>query len=148
MGIQRLGVAVSEDGINWTKYTNNPIMDIGVEGAFDENGLGEPSVIYQTPYFYMLYTGRNAAEQRNIGVAVSLDGVTWKKLNYHGIVDLNKNTWNNQVICDTTLMKDKDGYIVVLYGGGNASIILDNVIDMKKIYKGIYAVKIISRRRT
>ncbi len=71
-----------------------------------------------------------------------------EKLNYHGIVDLNKNTWNNQVICDTTLMKDKDGYIVVLYGGGNASIILDNVIDMKKIYKGIYAVKIISRRRT
>lgn len=119
MGIQRLGVAISEDGINWIKYANNPIMDLGAQGAFDENGLGEPSVIYHAPYFYMLYTGRNMAEQRNIGAAVSLDGVTWKKLNYKGIVDLENNTWNNQVICDTTLMKNDDGRIMVWYGGGN-----------------------------
>lgn len=118
-GIQRLGVAVSEDGVNWVKYANNPIMDVGVKGAFDENGLGEPSVVYRAPYFYMLYTGRNAEEQRNIGVAVSLDGVTWKKMNYQGIVDLSENTWNNQVICDTTLLEDTEGKCIVWYGGGN-----------------------------
>lgn len=118
-GIQRLGVAVSENGIDWIKYANNPIMDVGAKGAFDENGLGEPSVVYQAPYFYMLYTGRNAMEQRNIGVAISLDGVTWKKLNYQGIVDLSKNVWNNQVICDTSLIRNDDGKYNVWYGGGN-----------------------------
>lgn len=120
MGIQRLGVAVSEDGMHWIKYANNPIMDVGSKGSFDENGLGEPSVIYHAPYFYMIYTGRNTAEQRNIGAAVSLDGVTWKKLNYHGMVNLdNNNTWNNQVICDTTLVNGGNGNVIAWYGGGN-----------------------------
>ena len=107
LNIQRLGIAKSIDGKNWIKYKNNPIMDVGVKGAFDENGLGEPSVIYKAPYFYMLYTGRNTQEQRNIGVAISLDGVNWKKLNYGGIFNLNEKSWDNQVICDTTFLKTK-----------------------------------------
>ena len=116
LGVQRLGVAISEDGRNWKKY-NYPIMDVGVKGAFDEGGLGEPSVVYQYPYFYMLYTGRSAEEQRNIGVAISVDGVNWKKLNYQGIVDFNKNSWNDQVICDTTLLQLENGDVAVWYGG-------------------------------
>ena len=119
LGIQSLGLASSTNGTDWIEYKNNPIMDVGAKGAFDEAGLGEPSVIYKAPYFYMVYTGRNANEQRNIGIAVSSDGVTWKKHNYEGIVDLFGNTWNNQVICDTTLMEDDDGSILVWYGGGN-----------------------------
>ena len=85
--IQRLGVAMSKDGEHWTKCSINPIMDVGVLGAFDENGLGEASVIYCAPYFYMLYTGRDAKEYRNIGVAISVDGIHWKKLNYNGIFE-------------------------------------------------------------
>lgn len=119
VNVQRLGVAVSVDGYIWTKYANNPIMDVGVMGAFDENGLGEPSVVYYSPYFYMLYTGRNNQEQRNIGVAVSRDGVHWKKLCYQGVIELSSNTWDNQVICDTTLWPNDDGTFSVWYGGGN-----------------------------
>lgn len=118
-GIQRLGVAKSIDGKEWIKYANNPIMDIGVKGAFDEKGLGEPSVIYQAPYFYMFYTGRDRNEQRNIGVAVSLDGVNWKKLNYNGIIEQKGNSWNSKVICDTTLLEAEGEEIIVWYGGGN-----------------------------
>lgn len=121
VNVQRLGVAVSEDGYVWTKYANNPIMDVGVAGAFDENGLGEPSVVYYAPYFYMLYTGRSSQEQRNIGVAVSRDGVHWKKLCYQGIIDLASNTWDNQVICDTTLWPEDDGTFSVWYGGGDVA---------------------------
>ena len=80
VGVQRLGAAVSKDGLHWTKYQRNPVLDIGARGTFDENGLGEPSVIYKAPYFFMLYTGRNNKEQRNIGIAVSRDGVNFKKL--------------------------------------------------------------------
>ena len=130
MGIQRIGVACSDDGVNWTAYKNNPIMDIGIRGAFDEKGLGEPSVIYKAPYFYMLYTGRNAAEQRNIGMAVSLDGVAWVKLHDEGIADLSKNTWNNQVICDTTLLEKENGDFWVWYGGGNVPSPAENLNGM------------------
>lgn len=57
-GVQRIGVAKSEDGINWTKSNANPVLNIGAEGSFDENGLGEPAVIFEPPYYYMLYVGR------------------------------------------------------------------------------------------
>ncbi len=130
LGIQRLGVAFSDNGIDWAAYENNPIMDLGVRGAFDEKGLGEPSVIYQAPYFYMLYTGRNAEEQRNIGMAVSLDGVTWVKLHDRGMADLSKNTWNNQVICDTTLLEKENGDLWVWYGGGNVPSPAENLNGM------------------
>lgn len=143
LGVQRLGVAKSRDGKKWIKYVNNPIIDVGVVGAFDENGLGEPSVIYQVPYFYMIYTGRNSVEQRNLGLAVSLDGVNWKKLNYEGLFELSQNIWDNQVMCDPTLLENDNGDVTVWYGGGNIpspdenlngrigmfTISLDNVID-------------------
>lgn len=74
MQVQRLGGAYSTDGINWVKGAY-PIMDDGSKGSFDENGLGEPSVVYNVPYFYMLYTGRESDEKRDIGTAISLDGV-------------------------------------------------------------------------
>lgn len=142
-GVQKLGVAVSSDGMVWNKYERNPIMDVGVSGSFDEKGLGEPSVIYNAPYFWMLYTGRNAIEQRNIGIGVSLDGINWKKLNYEGIIDLQDNSWNSQVMCDTSLLREEDGTIRAWYGGGNVpapaqningkigvfDIILDGVVD-------------------
>ena len=121
LAVQRIGVAMSDDGINWVKYKNNPVMDVGVYGAFDENGLGEPSIVYKAPYFYMLYTGRNAHEQRNLGFAISKDGINWKKMNYQGIIDLSRNDWDNQVVCDTTLLDNGDGTISVWYGGGNVA---------------------------
>lgn len=165
--VQRLGVAVSEDGIHWTKNSRNAILDVGVAGTFDENGLGEPSVIYQAPYFYMLYTGRNASEQRNIGLAVSVDGVNWKKYNTEGLFTGNTD-WNRQVICDTTFLLCM-GDLNVYYGGGdvaspdenlNGSIglfkvditqnrdlyqfipanIAESKVDVKDIYNGSYGV--------
>lgn len=117
--VQRLGVAVSEDGEHWLKYAKNPIMDVGVKGSFDEGGLGEPSVIYQNPYFYMIYTGRNSNEERNIGIAISLDGVSWKKMNYEGIAERPEDGWDSQVVCDTTLLQEDTGDISIWYGGGN-----------------------------
>ena len=37
---QRLGVARSADGVHWQKLRSNPILEIGPDTAFDENGLG------------------------------------------------------------------------------------------------------------
>lgn len=118
---QRIGVARSRDGFTWEKYQENPILDIGSKGSFDENGLGEPSIVYYPPYFYMLYTGRASDEIRDVGLALSLDGVNWKKLNVTGLFkDRKPGTWDDSVICDTTLMIDRNtGLVNVWYGGGN-----------------------------
>ncbi|ANB71483.1 hypothetical protein AYM40_03190 [Paraburkholderia phytofirmans OLGA172] len=117
---QRLGVARSSDGVTWQRSPANPILDVGAYGAFDENGLGEPSVAYAPPYFYMLYTGRSNAEIRNLGYAVSTDGIHWKKMSIAGLItDRQRAAWNLKVICDSTLLSMGNGKWAVWFGGGD-----------------------------
>lgn len=121
--VQKLGVAISEDGINWVKNIKNPIMDVGSIEDFDTNGLGEPSIFYEAPYFYMIYTGRDKNEIRDIGIAISTDGINFKKINNIGIFNgkaTNSGRWNSRVICDTTIIKI-DGQYYMYYGGGDSA---------------------------
>lgn len=121
LGVQRLGVAKSTDGLNWEKSVANPVLDVGSKGSFDVNGLGEPSVIYNAPYFYMIYTGRDEKEKRDIGIAASLDGINWSKLSTTGLFhDRPSGSWDDSVICDTTLLLVGD-QLLVWYGGGNVN---------------------------
>ncbi len=76
---QRLGVASSRDGIRWTKYPGNPVLGPGPAGSFDERGVGEPAVLPLSSGLAMFYTGRDAQEFRRIGLALSSDGVSWRK---------------------------------------------------------------------
>lgn len=128
LGVQRLGIAYSMDGLSWTKYPY-PIMDVGGVGTFDEKGLGEPSIYYNAPYFYMLYTGRRTDEYRNIGLAISLDGINWKKMSTQGIISTKDDAWNSKVICDTTFIDTdiQDDLVTVYYGGGNVASSADHL---------------------
>lgn len=57
-------------------------------------------------------------ENRNIGIAVSLNGITWKKLSTEGIFK-SKTEWNSQVVCDPKPIPLGDGMYKVYYGGGD-----------------------------
>ncbi len=48
-----IGLAVSDDGINWTRYPNNPVMD--VKDVVTETNIGSFSIQYhdETYYLYM-----------------------------------------------------------------------------------------------
>jgi predicted GH43/DUF377 family glycosyl hydrolase len=114
---QRLGVARSRDGVHWQKLRANPMLELGGDGAFDENGLGEPAVWQSHGKYWMLYTGRDRAENRRLGMARSVDGVTWEKLpgSFSG-----SERWNNKVICDPSVLVEGDS-IRVWFGGGDVA---------------------------
>jgi predicted GH43/DUF377 family glycosyl hydrolase len=111
---QRLGLARSLDGIRWEKLRTNPLLELGAEGAFDENGLGEPAVWTARGFYWMLYTGRDLHENRRLGVARSTDGVRWKKL---AAVFAGAEAWNSKVICDPSV----DEKFGVWFGGGDVA---------------------------
>ncbi len=114
---QRLGVARSRDGIRWQKLRANPILELGPDSAFDENGLGEPAVWQSHGQYWMLYTGRDRIENRRLGLARSMDGVTWEKLpgSFAG-----SERWNDKVICDPSVLVEGDS-IRVGFGGGDVA---------------------------
>jgi len=115
---QRLGVAESDDGVTWTKSLQNPILELGGAGAFDEYGLGEPAVWPQFGKWWMLYTGRDKKEWRRIGLAVSGDGIRWQKVGERALIDVGEG-WNSRVVCDPEVEVVGDGKVRVWFGGGN-----------------------------
>ena len=72
---QRIGVARSADGLHWEKLRSNPVLELD-----GERGLGEPAVWTSHGFYWMLYTARDFAENRRLGMARSTDGVHWRKL--------------------------------------------------------------------
>jgi predicted GH43/DUF377 family glycosyl hydrolase len=117
---QRLGVAVSADaGRTWTKLRSNPILEIGAPGRFDSLGLGEPAVWTSHGRWWMLYTGRDRAERRKIGLAVSKDGIHWERTSESPLI-AGQAPWNAQVVCDPEILPLPDGSLRVWYGGGDA----------------------------
>ena len=115
--LQRLGVARSADGIRWLKLRENPILDVGAVGAFDENGLGEPAVWQSNGSWWMLYTGRARNEVRRMGLARSGDGGHWDKVGEFVIAG--DQPWNSKVVCDPHVEPQADGSVKVWFGGGD-----------------------------
>jgi predicted GH43/DUF377 family glycosyl hydrolase len=124
---QRLGVAVSADaGRTWTKLRSNPILEIGAPGRFDSLGLGEPAVWTSHGRWWMLYTGRDRAERRKIGLAVSPDGIQWQRVSQAPLI-AGQAPWNSQVVCDPEILPLPDGSLRVWYGGGDAAQPAENL---------------------
>jgi predicted GH43/DUF377 family glycosyl hydrolase len=74
----RIGYATSPDGLIWTKYEGNPVMDLGPEGSWDDSAVYDPCVYFDGATYHMWYSGGNGSVIR-IGYASSPDGTTWTK---------------------------------------------------------------------
>ena len=122
---QRLGLARSADGVTWTKLRSNPILEIGDEGAFDENGLGEPAVWESDGRWWMLYTGRDRHENRRLGLAFSRDGARWERYSEAAVLS-GQEPWNSRVVCDPTLLQ-RDGILRMWFGGGDVPHPAENI---------------------
>jgi predicted GH43/DUF377 family glycosyl hydrolase len=120
---QRLGIAVSGDGLRWTKLRANPVLELGPDGDFDENGLGEPALWSAQGSWWMLYTGRDRSEVRRVGLARSRDGIGWERT---GLVLAGQAGWNAKVLCDTTVSV-AGPEIRVWFGGGDVAHPVENI---------------------
>ena len=56
----RIGYAVSTDGVNWQKYPENPVLDVGVQGEWDEQRVADASVLATGTSYKMWYHGFSA----------------------------------------------------------------------------------------
>jgi hypothetical protein len=68
-GRATLCYASSADGIQWTKYSGNPVQGGGTPGTWDSQGLFTPCVLLEGRSFRMWMAGRNDGFQPQIGYA-------------------------------------------------------------------------------
>ena len=77
-----IGYAWSIDGITWTKWVDNPILELGEIGSWDASTVNFPRVLYQGGEYLMYYGGKGTTEPYDrikIGIARSSDPINWTK---------------------------------------------------------------------
>ena len=83
----RIGLATSTDGVQWSKL-DQPVLDVGPRGSWDERGVADPYVLRVGDSLYMYYLGQDRARRQRLGVARSQDGVRWQKHRDNPILEL------------------------------------------------------------
>jgi predicted GH43/DUF377 family glycosyl hydrolase len=75
-----IGLAVSTDGLNWVKYSGNPVITPSELGN-DQKYIAVPYVISLKLTYNMWYTGKSSATPNvnKILYATSFDGIHWSK---------------------------------------------------------------------
>jgi predicted GH43/DUF377 family glycosyl hydrolase/biotin operon repressor len=119
----RIGYATSPDGIHWSKYANNPVLDRG-SGTWDAQGVLVPSVIYNKDIgqYWMWYSGHpnDYAFDGAIGYATSTDGIHWELSPSNPIMRPTPGTWESQTLYTVNVIRDDLQY-KMWYSGYNAS---------------------------
>jgi predicted GH43/DUF377 family glycosyl hydrolase len=78
LDMARIGYATSSDGISWTKNPN-PVLDVS-PGQWDSWGVYSPWVIKASDSDYkMWYAGTPDGLRGDIGLATSINGISWVK---------------------------------------------------------------------
>jgi predicted GH43/DUF377 family glycosyl hydrolase len=97
--INRVGYATSSDGITWERYAENPVLDIGDSGEWDES-IWHGYVILNGNTYEMWYMGSEGSIFRT-GYATSPDGINWTRYENNPILSVSPGS----VILDGSLYR-------------------------------------------
>ncbi|MFZ4663501.1 MAG: hypothetical protein ACOYNY_41230 [Caldilineaceae bacterium] len=95
-----IGMAISDDGINWERNPNNPVLTANPRNKWMSDSIRHVSVVYDGYIYRMWYSATkdpnpNIAWQ--IGYAESTDGVDWKVLIDDPLISLGSDSsWKHQ----------------------------------------------------
>ena len=116
----RIGYAYSQDGINWTEYSGNPVLDVSAFG-WDKGGVLAPAVIKNNGVYEMWYSGSSVQpdfmdQKLRTGYAWSIDGINWNKYGENPVIDIsededhNGDPWENTWASLPTVILDENIY--------------------------------------
>ena len=120
-GDNRIGVAFSYDGISWTKYGGNPILE--PTQNWEGTGVAYPGVINENGTFKMVYMKVTAESDELFGIANSTDGISWTKSNTNPIFgpQNTSNGWANYDIAYPCFIKAGNEFRIY-YSGWNGGM--------------------------
>ena len=98
-GDEKVGYAWSSDGIHWTKYAENPILE-GTPGTWDEDGIAAPFVIRFGFNDYRMWYQSGG----QIGYATSTNGVEWTKHITPALTPEATGAWDDERVADPNVL--------------------------------------------
>ncbi|MCP2604900.1 hypothetical protein NLC29_01925 [Candidatus Aminicenantes bacterium AH-873-B07] len=115
----QIGVATSDDGIHWKRYSKNPVLKIGPPGSWDDSILICQSIIFDKDenIYKMWYVGGNSKGVFGIGYATSYDGIHWTKYPGNPVLKVTE-PWEGTLLEAQSVVKTFKGYMM-WYGALN-----------------------------
>lgn len=94
-----VGYAISLDipDLAFTKYVNNPVVELGNDGSFDDALLAGMSVLEQGSIKHGWYAGYDGSTGTNIGYASSYDGLNWCRQKEPVLINGPSGSWDQTV---------------------------------------------------
>ncbi len=127
-----IGVAVSSDGINWSRPVLSPVVAPGGPGDWDGLFLESPTVVYDSSSgnYFMYFSGVDTTWRVRIGGAVSPDGISWSKLPSNPLITPGgPSDWDGFAVATPTVIK-RDTLFEMWYCGASVSdIAADGDVD-------------------
>jgi hypothetical protein len=117
----RIGYFTSYDGINWTEYAGNPVLNIDSNGSWDSNHVYRVYVLYEDTTYHMWYTGISDLGISAIGYATSSDGIKWTKYSGNPVMENGPTgSWDDDHVMSPCVISDGITYHM-WYEGVNGS---------------------------
>ncbi|MBC8376160.1 MAG: hypothetical protein H8E26_08930 [FCB group bacterium] len=114
----RLGLATSPDGITWTKYAQNPILELGESGSWNESRSHNASVLKRDGLYFMWFSGRNANFDIGMGLAYSSDGITWEEDQQNPVFMMSPDiSWESDYPTFPAVIEREDDSFLMAYMG-------------------------------
>ena len=110
-----ISYAESDDGCVWKKI-GKPVMVKSKKG-FDSYKVGACDVVKKDKYYFMFYIGYENIDVARICVAISLDGLHWKKANLP-LICPSKKTWFTDACYKPSFFYDKNKNMSYLFFNG------------------------------
>ncbi len=120
---ERIGLAVSDDGVKWNKSPDNPVLDVGRKGAWDGVVAKLPSgVIKRADRYYLFYSGRNHSDIRKTAKAIGVATATslagpWRKHDGNPILSGRADGWDRHLTTLPVEIFKQGGSYRLLYRG-------------------------------
>ena len=107
--VWQVGMAVSNDGINWQKYSE-PVLSAN-ETEFQ---IGASDVIKKDNMYYMYYTYSSDpySSEHKISLAISSDGITWNRYSQNPILTATMQ-WEGNGISYPTVIFDNNKFVMI-----------------------------------
>lgn len=104
----KIGLAISEDGSNWEKYSGNPILTADVD--WEGTGIYYPSIVEEGGIYVMIYQNTIGGSISGFGLAYSTDGINWIKYKSNPVFTSNESLSDpNNNILYPNLVKENNG---------------------------------------
>ncbi len=110
-----IGYAYSEDGVHWTKHTQNPVLEKNPDAPWEQNKVAGCQVFHYNDYYYMFYVGFFHVDRAAIGIARSKNGIDqWERCPLNPIIapDADPRAFDNKAVYKPYVLRRDKGWML------------------------------------